>query len=76
MKECRIPYLGFCPTPAHKSLLHTRLIQEAMSDSCKEKDCRYDAVVAKLMAPQAAFSVAVPKAEAKAKAAPAAHPTS
>ena len=60
--DCRIPYLGFCLTPAHKSLLHTRLIQEVMSDSCREKDCRYDAVFAKPMAAQAA----TPKAEAKA----------
>ena len=50
-RDARIPYLGFCLTTTHKTLLRNRLILEAMRDSCREKDGRYDAKLAKLMAP-------------------------
>ena len=56
-RDARIPYLGFCLTPTHKSMLHTKLIQDAMKDSCKETDKRYDAKLAKLMAPEAAAPI-------------------
>ena len=62
-RDGRIPYLGFCLTPAHKSMLRTKLIQDAMRDSCTEKDSRYDAQLAKLMAPEAA----APNEEARKK---------
>ena len=55
--DARIPYLGFCLTPTHNEMLHTKLIQDAMRDSCKEKDGRYDAKLVKLMAPEAAAPV-------------------
>ena len=41
-RDARIPYLGCCLTPTHKTMLRTKLIQYAMRDSCKEKDSRYD----------------------------------
>ena len=63
-RDARIPYLGFCLTPTHKAMLHTKIIQYAMRDSCKERDSRYDAKLAKLMAPAEAAS---PMEEAKKK---------
>ena len=63
VRDARIPYLGFCLTPTHNEMLHTKLIQYAMRDSCKERDSRYDAKLAKLMAPEAAS----PMEEAKKK---------
>ena len=66
-RDARIPYLGFCLTPAHKEMLHTKLIQDAMRDSCKEKDSRYDAKLAKLMAPAEAAAAVALAMEAKKK---------
>ena len=66
-RDARIPYLGFCLTPTHKEMFHTKLIQDAMRDSCKEKDSRYDAKLAKLMAPAEAASAAASAMEAKKK---------
>ena len=57
VRDARIPCLGFCSTPHHKSTLRTKLIQDAMRDSCKERDSRYDAKLAKLMAPEAAAPI-------------------
>ena len=66
-RDARIPYLGFCLTPTRKAMLHTKLIQDAMRDSCKERDSRYDAKLAKLMAPAEAAAAAASAMEAKKK---------
>ena len=62
-REARIPYLGFCLTPTHMTLLRAKLIQDAMKDSCKESDRRYDAKLAKLLAPKAGATTEESKKE-------------